>query len=410
MSRIRLNAVAVMGIASSITTGASVLAQCELQKLTASDANGSCEDFGFSVSVSDNVAAIGAQADDNASPGDPNCISGSAYVFRRIGATWVEEQKLTASDAECGDHFGAAVSISSINGHVVAVGAWGKSQGSWNACGAAYMFRWNGSTWIQEQKLTSADPSPGDGFGASISVSGATVIVGEPGDDCGAGDHCGSAYVYEFNGNDWTQEAKLTASDGMSQDRFGTSVAISESYVVVGATGDDDEGDDSGSAYVFGFYGGNWLQEAKLAPSALASGDHFGMSVFLDGNTIIAGADQDDCVDGPDCGSAYIFRRGESDWIQEDRLVASDASQDDCFGKSVSIQGDIALVGAINDDCAGGSACGAAYLFAQRQRNSTGFQRRFLGGDRQARGEYPGRERLFRSLRCTGRDSSHGGC
>lgn len=162
----------------------------------------------------------------------PDC--GSAYVFRFNGTAWVEEQRLTATDAARADHFGNSVSIS---GDVAVVGARtdGCQVGDW--CGSVYVFRFNGTRWTEEQKLTATDAAPDDMFGTSVSVIGDMTVIGASRDACSVGWHsleCGSAYIYRFNGTSWVEEQKLAASDTAADDHFGTSVSMSEELVVVG--------------------------------------------------------------------------------------------------------------------------------------------------------------------------------
>ena len=103
-------------------------------------------------------------------------------------------------------------------------------------------------------KLVASDGAASDSFGYSVSISsdGTTALIGARLDD-DKGTDGGSAYVFKFNGTSWTQQAKLTASDGAANDYFGYSVSISSdgTTALIGATYDDDKGTDSGSAYVF---------------------------------------------------------------------------------------------------------------------------------------------------------------
>ena len=121
-----------------------------------------------------------------------------------------------------------------------------------SASGSAYVFTRTGTTWTEEAKLTASDAAFDDVFGESVTVSGDTAVVGAPGDD-DAGTNSGSAYVFTRGGSTWTQQAKLTASDAAFGDSFGASVTVSGDTAVVGARGDDDAGSASGSAYVFRF-------------------------------------------------------------------------------------------------------------------------------------------------------------
>ena len=211
----------------------------ERQKLLASD--GAANDqFGYSVSISGDYAIVGAYADD-----DKGSNSGSAYVFKRDGTNWSEQQKLTASDGAASDLFGRSVSIS---GDYAIVGAdYDDDNGSYS--GSAYIFKWDGSNWVQQQKLIASDGAANDYFGYSVSISGDYAIVGAYVDDGSKG----SAYIFKRNGTSWSQQAKLLASDGATSDLFGCSVSISGDHAIVGAYQNDDEGTDSGSAYAFRF-------------------------------------------------------------------------------------------------------------------------------------------------------------
>ena len=138
------------------------------------------------------------------------------------------------------------------------------------------------------------------------------------------------------------EQAKLTASDGAANDHFGVSVAIAGDTIVVGAYGDDDSGSDSGSAYVFTRTGTTWTEQTKLTASDGAAGDQFGTSVAITGDTIVVGADLDDTASG----SAYVFTRTGTAWMEQAKLTASDGAAVDSFGISVAIVGDTIVVGA----------------------------------------------------------------
>ncbi|MCH8253638.1 MAG: FG-GAP repeat protein, partial [Planctomycetes bacterium] len=332
----------------------------EEQKLTASDPD-SGDGFGYSVSISGDVALIGSISDE-----DAGINSGSAYVYRFDGSTWVEEQKLTPSDADANDWFGISLSIS---GDVAVVGA----RFDDDACpenplcesGSAYVYRFNGRTWVEEQKLTASDATQGDGFGRGVSVSGDVAVVGAYLDD-DAGGNSGSAYVYRFDGSAWIEEQKLTASDGAASDLFGISVSVSGDVAVIGAVFDDDAGSWSGSAYVYRFNGSAWVEEQKLTASDAAAGDRYGNSVSISGNVVVVGSHNDDGA-GFDSGSAYLYRFDGSTWVEARKLTASDAAPDDRFGYSVAISGGVVVVGSYKDDDPFGedptSNSGSVYAF-----------------------------------------------
>ena len=318
-------------------------------KLLATD--GAAEDqFGDSVSISGNVALVGAEGDD-----DKGIDSGSVYVFRWNGSSWVEGPKLLASDGAAGDQFGQSVSIS---GDVALVGAPEEDN---NSPGKAYVFRWNGSNWVEGPKLLASDGAAGDNFGQSVSISGDVALVGAEGDD-DKGDWSGSAYVFRRDGNSWGEEQKLIAPDGAAQDGFGGSVSISGDVALVGAYNGDGNSTDSGSAYVFRWDGRSWVEEQELIASDGATDDGFGGSVTISGDVALVGASEEE-KDLPDAGSgmAYVFRWDGNSWGQEQKLLASDGAAGDQFGQSVSISGDLALVGAEQIEFVLGK--GKAYIF-----------------------------------------------
>jgi hypothetical protein len=333
----------------------------EQAKLTALDAAGS-EVFGESVSISGEYAIMGADQDDDNGSG-----SGSAYVFKRSGTTWTQQAKLTASDATAGDRFGHSVCIS---GDYVIVGAHGNDDGGSDS-GSAYIFFRSGTTWTEQAKVIASDGAEGDSFGQSVSISGDDAIVGAFLKD-GNGDNTGSAYVYSRSDTTWTETTKLTASDAAGAAQFGIQVSISGDDVIVGAFLDDDNGSDSGSAYIFSRSGATWSETAKLTASDGAPGDFFGYSVSIfdtstvaaagfsgSGHYAIVGAvalNQDSLN-----GSAYIFKRSDTTWSQTAKLTATDGAAKDRFGFSVSISGNHAIVGARDDDDDGESS-GSAYI------------------------------------------------
>ena len=332
------------------------LAQCEEEKkLTASD--GALGDqFGYSVSVSGDTAVVGASEDDCAAGG----ACGAAYIYRFNGTSWVEVQKLTASDAGLVDSFGTSVSLS---GDTVIVGAYGDDCAAGDRCGSAYVFRFNGTSWVEEQKLTASDAAADDEFGAAVSLSGDTAVVGAP-ENLNRGG--GSAYVFRFNGVAWIEEQKLTASHAKPLDKFGDQVSASGDTILVGAPlRDCAAGENCGAALVYRFDGTSWVEEQYLTVKDADAGDRFGKSVSLSGDTALVGADGYDCASVTACGSAYVFRFNGISWIEEGILTASDERPLSQFGFSVSLNGDTAVVGAPADFCAGGFLpfCGSAYIY-----------------------------------------------
>jgi hypothetical protein len=287
---------------------------------------------------------------------EPN--SGSAYVFVRSGTTWIEQAKLTASDGATADAFGFSVSIS---GDYAIVGANSDDDNGTNS-GSAYIFVRSGTTWTEQAKIIGSDAAASNNFGYSVSISGNYAIVGDYQDDVNAL-NSGAAYIFVRSGTTWTEQAKLTATDFAADDQFGFEVSISGDYAIIGAFQDDDDGLNSGSAYIFVRSGTMWIEQTKLTASDAAAVDYFGISVSISGNNAIVGAYLDD-DGGSASGSAYIFVRSGTMWTEQTKLTASDAAVDDNFGRSVCISGDNAIVGSfLNDD--GGTASGSAYIFVR---------------------------------------------
>jgi uncharacterized repeat protein (TIGR02543 family) len=266
---------------------------------------------------------------------------GAAYVFLRSGSAWTQQAKLTVNDGADGILFGVGVTIS---GDTIVVGAYGNS-----GKGTAYVFVRSGSAWTQQAKLTASDGATGDYF-YRVSISGDTVVVGAQ-NNSGKG----AAYVFVRSGSAWTQQAKLTASDGATGDYFGGRVSISDDTVVVGASGKDSY---KGAAYVFVRSGSAWTQQAKLTSNDGIANDSFGFGAGVSGDTIVVGAYGKDNKKG----AAYIFMRSGSAWAQQAKLTASDGVASDQFGVSVAISGDTMVVGANGKD----SYKGAAYVFVYR--------------------------------------------
>ena len=258
--------------------------------------------FADSVSVDDDTVVVGAPLDDT--PGGPD--AGSAYVFVRSAVSWSEQQKLLASDGAASDQLGDSVSVS---GDTVVVGAYDDDTPGGTDAGSAYVFVRSGAAWSEGQKLVASDGRRGDLFGIAVSISGDTLAVGASFDDTSGGRDAGSAYVFARSGNFWSEQQKLVAADGSAGDRMGVFLSALADAVVVGAYLDDaPAGSQAGSAYVFVRSGTTWAQLQKLLAPDGASGDWFGTSVSISGDTVVVGAPFDDTPAGPDAGSAHVFR------------------------------------------------------------------------------------------------------
>ncbi len=227
-------------------------------------------------------------------------------------------------------------------------------------------------------ELSASDGAADDRFGASVAIGGDVLAVGAVRDD-DRGTESGSVYVFGRGESAWTFQQKLTASDGKAGDRFGISVALDGDTLVVGAYDSDDSGTDSGSAYVFQWNGAAWAQVTELHASDAKAGDLFGASVAVDGDTALIGAPKSD-PKGSSSGAGYVFVRSGGVWSQQAKLAASDGAANDLLGYSVSLSGDTALVGAAFKTTSGGSYAGAAYAFV-RSGTSWTQQQKLVASD-----------------------------
>ena len=290
--------------------------------------------FGNSVAVGNERIVVGAVGDNVGA----NSNQGSAYIFDLNGT---ELAKITASDGAVNDNFGYSVSVG--NGRIV-VGATGDNSNQ----GSAYIFDLDGT---QLAKITASDGAVNDYFGAAVAIGNGRIVVGAYADSDN-GYSSGSAYIFDLNG---TQLAKITASDGAVLDRFGELVAVGNGRIVVGVYNDDDNGFNSGSAYIFDLDG---TQLAKITASDGAANDNFGYSVAVDNGRIVVGAWNNNDY-GSFSGSAYIFNLNGT---QLAKITASDGAAGDRFGAAVAIGNGRIVVGAYLDDDNGDSS-GSAYIY-----------------------------------------------
>ncbi len=344
-------------------------------RLTATD--GAAEDyFGQSVSVNQDTLVVGAPDADIG--GRPN--QGAAYVFTRNKNgrdAWGQVKKLTASDGAANDRFGGSVSVSE---DTVIIGAFQASVGGSGDQGAAYVFYRNqggADNWGQVKKLLVLAGGAVESFGASVSISGDTLVIGAYQSGVSNHNSQGAAYVFERNqggADNWGELKELVSSDGQEFDYFGYAVSISGDTIVVGAVQADVGGIAyRGAAYVFYRNQGganNWGEFAKLFASDGAESDEFGSSVAISGDTIVVGAPGDDIGSNNDQGATYVFMRnqgGADNWGQVKKLTTSGGAASDEFGRSVSICGDTVIVGSPEVDVGSNTDQGMAYVYMRNQ-------------------------------------------
>ena len=271
---------------------------------------------------------------------------GAAYVFRHSAGGWSEEQELTPGDGTGGEFFGVSVAVS---GDVVVAGAELDNDPGTNS-GSAYVFRWNGVGWNEEARLTASDGETEDRFGRAVSVDGDIVVVGAHWDDEQA-TNSGSAFVYCFDGIGWNETQKLIAKDGINSHGFGFSLTNHGDWIAVGANADNDGGVNAGAVYLFQFDGSKWRERQKLLASDPADDDRFGWSVAMNDELLVVGAPWSDAADAA-AGAVYVFRRSGSQWSEEKKLLPPDPAVNRMFGRSVDLDGVQLAIGA-QDDHAG---------------------------------------------------------
>ena len=324
--------------------------------------------FGSAVSLSSDgtTALVGRPGDDDLGP-----ESGAATVWVRAGGVWSEQVDLFALDGAPGDSFGASVALSPDGGTAL-VGAPEADNATQGVdSGAAYVFVRAGEVWFQQAKLVAAGGKHGDRFGVSVALSGdgSRALIGASEHDVASHSNAGAAYVFVRSGTSWAPQAKLVATDGWSQDAFGSAVSLSSdgTRALVGAPHDDEAVEERGAAYVFERSGSFWTQAAKLYGQSEA-GSEFGSAVSLssDGTRALVGAPRDDhSFNVVDRGLAYVFVTSAGGWTQENALLAQGGKAGDRFGTSVSLSSDAAaaLVGAPGDDDGALLDFGAAHVF-----------------------------------------------
>ncbi len=349
----------------------------QVAKLTAND-GAPTDGFGYSVSIDNDTIVIGARWNKN-SIGQ---ASGSAYVFEKPSNGWTDSNqtaKLTSSDGADGDKFGYSVAISENS---IVIGAY-RDDDSGTDSGSAYVFEKPENAWIdssqENAKLTVSYESVYDHFGYSVAISNDTIAVGAYGyevEDSSEYDN-GAVYIYNKPENGWmtaTADARLTANDSSDGDYFGYSVAIESNTLVVGASEDDNDIDNSiysaGSVYIYKRDNStsSFIQAAKLIASDPHSNDKFGTSVDISNDTVLVGAFLTDDL-GEDSGSAYLYKKPNDGWTDSNhesaKLTAFDAEAINYFGRSVAISGSTIAIGSINDNDNGQSS-GSAYMYEEK--------------------------------------------
>ncbi|MBK9306700.1 MAG: cadherin-like beta sandwich domain-containing protein [Nitrospira sp.] len=385
------------GVSNTYTITAHRLAQ---QAYVKASNQGTGDELGFSVALDGDTLVVGARREagngTGVNPAHNNLASnaGAAYVFARNGTTWAQQAYLKASNTGADDWFGYSVAIS---GDTIAVGAMnedGSATGVNGAdndgtadSGAVYIFTRSGTTWSHQAYVKASNAGNTDQFGRTVALSGDTLAVGAAGEDSnltgvtagspnegatgnGSSDS-GAVYVFTRSGTTWSQQAYVKASNTGAGDNFGYSVAIDGETLGVGARGEEsnavgingNQANDSmsfaGAVYVFTRSGTTWTQQAYVKASNTGTGDRFGSSIALSGDTLAVGAPTEDGngtgANPPDSGTivdsgaAYVFTRSGTTWSQQAYIKTSNTGGLDQFGWKVALDGDTLIVSAANE-------------------------------------------------------------
>ncbi|MEO5914549.1 MAG: choice-of-anchor D domain-containing protein [Luteolibacter sp.] len=327
------------------------------------------EHTGLSVALQGDTAIFGVPRD--STPAGANV--GSAFVFKRVGVKWIQQSKVTASDGESYDYFGATLALSHDTAVIGAPYA--------SDAGAAYVFLRNGTEWREQAKLTVPATSSDDGFGDAVAIDGNTIVVGASHADSADLTDSGATYVFIRTGTVWSKQAALTDVNGVEYAYFGESVAISGDTVVAGSPrADTAVTSRPGAAYVFVRNGLSWGPQTKVAAPDGQPYDNFGKSVALDGDTLLIGAPMEEFVSLGRTGAVYAYVRNASFWTQQAKLTSSANTVDEFFGGALALSGNLAVVCASLDNGGGGAASGSAFVYQrvggvwnEQNRLSTGL-------------------------------------
>lgn len=303
--------------------------------------------------VGDSVGASGNRFVTGAPQDSPSGVSSGALWAWHRGSTSVSYDRLVATDGSGGDRLGVD---SDISGGTIVGGAY-QDDDLGSESGSAYVFVLSSGSWSEQTRLNASDGAAGDRFGWDVAIDGDTIVATAPRHDHGPTD-AGAAYVLTRDTGVWSEQAELLASDGEEGDEFGNDVDIDADTVVVGSA---DHNGNTGAAYVFVRSGTTWTEQAKLTASDGDTGDRFGTAVAVDGDLILVGARFDE-PKARGSGSAYLFARRDGVWTQRIKIVPSDGAEYDYFGEAVAIDGDTAVVSAGGDDDRG-SGSGSIYVY-----------------------------------------------
>lgn len=315
--------------------------------------------------------------------------------------SWIQQAYVKAINSDANDEFGYAVSISGdriavgaviedSNQTIVTNGPDASYDNSKNNSGAVYIYKWTGKQWEQEAYLKALNSRNEYRFGCSVSLYGNRVAIGSflesssqttitnggSANSDNSKSASGAVYIFKRSGTSWWQEAYIKAGNGDVEDWFGWNVSLTDDTLAVGAqyedsdqtsitngtgTSSDNSLENSGAVYIFRRTNTSWAQEAYIKASNPSSQDQFGWQVSLSGDTLavsayMEGSSQNYITNGStappgdndsltESGAVYIYQRTDTLWEQQAYIKAGNPGQMDWFGKSISLSGDVLVVG-----------------------------------------------------------------
>ncbi len=316
--------------------------------------------FGFKAQIAGDYAVLSGHQKDKGALFD----AGAAYVFHDDGTTWTQVQKLEAPDPAASDFFGWSVSM---GGDLIVVGAIDDDDGG-NLTGSAYVFRRSGPTWVFEQKLHASDAGTEDEFGFDVDTDGQTIVISTPMGGLGAVP-TGSVYVFKHDGTSWVEVQHIGPADGAATDYFGWDIQLDGNRLAIGAPKRDLTKLDGGAVYLYRDNGTRFVLEDEFAPSKVSASDVFGWSVALQGDRLVSGAPSTTIEGGsPDLfdGALYQFHFNGSRWVEAHQWLSADVAvaawPGPNLGQSCALDGTTVFAGAPFHD-GGAINSGAAYRF-----------------------------------------------
>ena len=312
------------------------------------------EELGAALALDGDLALVGA----------PGSAAGTARILTLVQGQWSQTDVIDVAGGSPGDRFGSALVLDASRAAIAAVGAL-------HSEGVVHVYDRAGAALVAASQLDIADGGLAKRFGVSLAFGSDGLLIGADLDRVGPNRGQGTARWFQRGANGYAQTAQLDSGDGAIYDRYGTAVAVDGDIALIGAYLEDTEdGADAGAAHWFERNAGEWQYGGQLRAPDAAIEDRFGIAVDVDSGRMAVGAFWDVIGNNVDQGSVYLYRREGSDWVFEQKLVASDGRQRDYFGFSLSLDGDRLLVGARGASVPALEQ-GVAYVFS---RGAEGWQ------------------------------------